>query len=91
MRGRSRREQLLRAGRGQFVVDLFLLHERSFSRGIGRSGEDRGHVLEQLDAAVEGAAADHLERNIRVTVVDAFMTGASSPANRLPLRSRRAT
>jgi hypothetical protein len=28
--------------------------------GAGRPGEDRGSVLEQLDATVEGAAADHL-------------------------------
>src|SRR5262245_35949497 len=36
--------------------------------------EDAGPVLDELDAAVEGAALGHLERNVRVTVVDALVS-----------------
>ena len=31
-----------------------------------------GPVLDELDAAVEGSAIDHVERDVGVTVVDAF-------------------
>src|ERR687898_3285874 len=34
--------------------------------------EHAGSVLDQLDAAVEGAVVDHLEGDVRVAVVDAF-------------------
>src|ERR671910_852815 len=34
--------------------------------------EHAGPVLDQLDAAVEGAVVDHLEGDVRVAVVDAF-------------------
>lgn len=34
--------------------------------------EHAGLVLDQLDAAVEGAVLDHLEGNVRIAVVDAF-------------------
>jgi hypothetical protein len=34
--------------------------------------EDAGPVLDELDAAVEGAAIDHVERDVGVAVVDAF-------------------
>src|ERR687892_672275 len=34
--------------------------------------EHAGLVLDQLDAAVEGAVLDHLEGDVRVAVVDAF-------------------
>src|SRR6187431_384596 len=32
-----------------------------------------GLVLDQLNAAVEGAVLDHLEGNVRIAVVDAFL------------------
>jgi hypothetical protein len=34
--------------------------------------EYAGPVLEELDAAVEGSAIDHVERDVGVAVVDAF-------------------
>ena len=36
-------------------------------------------VLDQLDAAVEGAVLDHLEGDVRIAVVDAFF--ARSPGD----------
>src|SRR5215207_5034219 len=37
-----------------------------------RVREHAGLVLDQLDAAVEGAVLDHLEGDVRIAVVDAF-------------------
>jgi NAD(P)-dependent dehydrogenase (short-subunit alcohol dehydrogenase family) len=34
--------------------------------------EEAGSVLDELDAAVEGSAFDHVERDVGVAVVDAF-------------------
>ena len=42
-----------------------------------RTGQDARNVLEQLDATIERPAGDHLERDIRVPVVDPVATGAS--------------
>jgi hypothetical protein len=36
-----------------------------------------GELFQELDATVEGAAADHLEGNVGIAVVDAYPTGAS--------------
>src|SRR3954470_11725648 len=57
------------------AVALSVLPSRASFRW--RSVENRGRVLEQLGAAVERAAVDHVERNVRVAVVDAVVTGAS--------------
>jgi hypothetical protein len=35
--------------------------------------EHAGLVLDQLDAAVEGAVLDHLEGDVRIAVIDAFL------------------
>src|SRR5215207_5398393 len=39
--------------------------------------EHAGPVLDQLDAAVEGAVVDHLEGDVGVAVVDAFCAGGA--------------
>ena len=49
---------------------------------VGRCGQaarlsqNRRDVLEQLGATVEGAAADHLERDVGIAVVDPLLAGA---------------
>src|SRR3954468_1367424 len=58
------------------VVSFLLIASLSF-RSRRRPGQDRRNVLEQLDATVEGAAADHLESNIRIVVVDPLPAGPS--------------
>src|SRR5690349_19677924 len=39
--------------------------------------KNRRNVLKELDAAIEGAAADHVQRNIGIAVVDPFPAAAS--------------
>ena len=51
------------------VVRLALL---ASGRGKWWVVEDARPVLDELDAAVEGSAIDHVERDVGVAVVDAF-------------------
>jgi len=43
--------------------------------------EHAGLVLDQLDAAVEGAVLDHLEGDVRIAVVDAFLARSGDHRN----------
>jgi hypothetical protein len=52
-----------------------LVHRRLWSRSKWRVLEHSGSVFDYLDAAVEGAAADHVEDDIGVAVVDAICSG----------------
>src|SRR5579872_2053462 len=47
----------------------------SDAAGPGRPGQNRRDVFDQLEAAVEGAAADHVERYVGIAVVDPFPAG----------------
>ena len=47
------------------------------SAAARRTGEDGGHVLEQLEPAVERSAGDHLEADVGIPVVDALPPGAA--------------
>ena len=40
------------------------------------SGQNRGLVLDKLQSTVESAAAEHVEGNIGIAVVDSVSTGA---------------
>ena len=52
------------------------LHLRVCGGGVGRSGQNRGLVLDELQSTVESAAAEHVEGNIGIAVVDSVPTGA---------------
>jgi hypothetical protein len=45
--------------------------------GARRRSQNRRNVFEQLDAAIEGAAADHVQSNIGVAVVNQLPAAAA--------------
>ena len=52
--------------------------------------EYAGSVLDELGAAVEGFAVDHVEGDVGIAVVDAFRAGcAGSRRNRIETASER--
>jgi hypothetical protein len=53
-----------------------------------RTAEDCGHVLEQLEPAVEEAAGDHLEADVRVPVVDPLASGDAGDDGKMTTRKR---
>src|ERR687898_361222 len=56
---------------------------QSVGRGGARwPGQHPGHVLQQLQPAVEGATAHHLESHIGVAVVDPVTTGKTTTRKR---------
>jgi hypothetical protein len=61
------------------IVRLWRSARGSGRRGIAVrwTGEDYGHVLEQLQPAVECTAGDHFEGDVGIRVVDPFPPGAA--------------
>lgn len=50
---------------------MIVLFERAGAHAQ-RTGKQSGNALQQLDSAVEGSGANHVERDIGIAVVDAF-------------------
>src|SRR5688572_239572 len=53
-----------------------------------RTGEDGGHVLEELQPAVERPAGDHFEAHVRISVVDPLPPGAAGVTGKTTTRKR---
>src|SRR5690242_11724283 len=60
----------------QASYQLDVLHRGVCAAGVGRSGQNPGLVLDELQSAVERAGAQQLEGDIGVAVVDSIPTGA---------------